>query len=98
MPRVNKRNFDNIIRSNIKIITNLLSNMHTERSNLLNRMYDLQRDNATLEKLLQMQLLRLLSVQELSSGLTDSEFDRMTDEHRGGHGNTANTNSSDAYK
>lgn len=77
----------------------MLSNIHIERNDLLRRMFDLQKDNATLEKLLQMQLLRLLSVQEFSNALSESDFDKMTLDHTRGHTVSSNNNqSNDAYK
>ena len=93
MPKINKRQFDNTVQYNIKVITNLLANIHTERSNLLTKMYDLQKDNATLERLLQMQLMRLMTLQEFSHTMTESEFLKMTEDHRTNH-----TQSNYAYK
>ena len=96
MSKFSKKHFDNNVQYNIKIITNLLANIHNERSNLLTKMYDLQKDNATLERLLQMQLMRLMTIQEFSHTMTESEFLKMTEDHQTNH--TNNKSANDAYQ
>ena len=81
-----KREFDTTLERNIKVLVTFLTEIHSEKSNLINNMFQLYKSNFEMEKLMQMSLLRMLSITEVSSGLNQESFKKMTDEHSTHHG------------
>ena len=64
----NKRQLKTPLERNIEIMVTFLTSIHEEKSDLLNNMFQLYKSNFEMEKLMQMSLLRMLSVSEFAPG------------------------------
>ena len=81
-----KRDFESALERNIKIMITFLTDIHDEKSDLLANMFQLYKSNFETEKLMQVSLLRMLSVVEFSSSMSPESFKKMTTEHSTHHG------------
>ena len=81
-----KHEFETTLERNIKVLVTFLTDIHDEKSNLLNNMFQIYKSNFEMEKLMQMSLLKMLSITEVSSSLSPENFKKMSEQHSTHHG------------
>ena len=81
-----KREFESAVERNIKILVTFLADIHDEKADLLTNMFQLYKANFEMEKLMQMSLLKMLSISEFSSNMSPESFKKMSTEHSTHHG------------
>lgn len=93
-----KKTFDDALQKNIRMVSNFLIEVHQDRKDLLGQMYELYKQNHEFERMMQMSLLRMLSIQEFSASMGFDAFKKMTDQHVDKHVNPNNQHTDNAYQ
>lgn len=68
-----KTKFDDAVQKNIEMVTQFLIKIQSRHDDFYKQIFELQKQNIDMEKVLQMSLLRLLSMYEFNNAFSESE-------------------------